>query len=340
MGRYGITYEDVASVASQLTAQGRQPTIELIRQLLGTGSSTTISNYFRQWRADQKHGVITPDVERVPKEMVGMLQDFWGRLSSQAEQKISEVEAKTQQEIMELKEALEKYKTNNTRWQKLFSEWQQEKEQLLADNLLLKQTIDTQREEIAVLNAKLGAQAFQANEKKLHIEDLHRMQQQVQANLEHYRESTREQRLLEQAQFERQKQELQQEIKVIREELCVSKDRINSAELDYKILQQSNQSLQSSHQECSVDYKKQAEQLITLRAEKQEQQERSQHWERECHLSQQALNDKTQQLVELRDENKLLLKRFMDTQAAFNAQLDKMTQLFQENDQLLMKRSS
>lgn len=330
MARLGVTYHDVANAAHQLLMQDKQPTIELIRRHLGTGSSTTIANHLRQWRTDQAASLSLPQQENVPQEMIGMLKGLWERLSVQAGQKASEIEAKTQQEMAELKQELEKYKNNNRRWQQLFHQWQQERERLLMDKQQKEEVIETQQQEIAVLKAQLEAQAFQANEKKLHIEDLHRINQQAQANLEHYRESTREQRLLEQAQFEQQKQEMQQEIKAHKNQLMAVKDRIYATELDYKALQQNHQLLQSSYHVLKEDHKKQDRQLIELRDTKQEQQQISKHWERQCHQNKQMFDVVTQQFVELQNENKILLKQFMDSQMAFKEQLNQMKLFSQE----------
>ena len=56
MGRAGITYIDVASVAGKLASQGKNPTVDSVREALGgTGSKSTIAPLLKQWRA--KHQV-------------------------------------------------------------------------------------------------------------------------------------------------------------------------------------------------------------------------------------------------------------------------------------------
>jgi len=53
MPRPGITYEQVAQAASILVEQGNKPTIQRIRDELGTGSPNTIHRYLRDWKAAQ-----------------------------------------------------------------------------------------------------------------------------------------------------------------------------------------------------------------------------------------------------------------------------------------------
>jgi chromosome segregation ATPase len=175
MARLGVTYQDIATAANQLISQGRQPTIELIRHILGTGSSTTIANHFRQWKIDQQGGLSLPQQETLPNEMLNMLKGLWERLNHQAGQKATEIEAKTQEELTELNHQLAKYQSNNRRWQKLFLQWQQDKEKLLEDKKLLELKVAKQQKEIELLHVKLDAKNEMINEKRIRIEELHHL---------------------------------------------------------------------------------------------------------------------------------------------------------------------
>lgn len=62
-------------------------------------------------------------------------------------------------------------------------------------------------------------------EKQERIEELHRLHQQTQANLKHYRESAREQRLLDQQQFEQEKQQFQLEMKFLKEQSVIQRQK-------------------------------------------------------------------------------------------------------------------
>ena len=50
MARTGISYSDVELIAEQLLQQEQVPTIEKIRNSLGTGSNSTISKYLTEWK--------------------------------------------------------------------------------------------------------------------------------------------------------------------------------------------------------------------------------------------------------------------------------------------------
>jgi colicin import membrane protein len=51
MARIGITYEQVNAMANAIVGEGMRPTIESIRQRLGTGSPNTIHRHLTAWRA-------------------------------------------------------------------------------------------------------------------------------------------------------------------------------------------------------------------------------------------------------------------------------------------------
>ena len=53
MARPGITYNDVVKAAIEISAKGTLPTIDNIRLLLGTGSSSTIAPHLRTWKSKQ-----------------------------------------------------------------------------------------------------------------------------------------------------------------------------------------------------------------------------------------------------------------------------------------------
>jgi len=50
MGRPGITQKDVEQAANELRSRGKNPTVDNVRELLGTGSKSTITRHLRRWK--------------------------------------------------------------------------------------------------------------------------------------------------------------------------------------------------------------------------------------------------------------------------------------------------
>ena len=53
MARAGVTFLDVEKAVLQLQGRGKNPSVDAIRELLGTGSKSTIAQHLRDYRAEQ-----------------------------------------------------------------------------------------------------------------------------------------------------------------------------------------------------------------------------------------------------------------------------------------------
>ncbi len=312
MARHGITYEDVISAANTLKAQGKSVTIENVRGFLGTGSSGTVNQHLRRWKEAQQSTQKIASKENIPEPLIALIKGLWEGILTQTTEQFAPIESNYQQEITELKAELDKYRSNNQRWQNMFNQWQQEKTKLVNEKLTLEQALDFAHKENQSLHDKYDGLLQQLQEKQERIEELHRLHQQTQANLEHYRESAREQRMLDQQQFEREKQELLMEIKNLKERLATQ--QIKNSEL-----QQQNQLLERSFNELENAHK-QSQSLIDSLRSKSEQLEKSNiehhqaslHWQQQSREMQKLFEAKLAEVITLQGDNKVLHQQLFD----------------------------
>ena len=77
MARSGIRYEEVQAAAETLLGRGLNPTIQRVRELLGTGSNTTISEHLKSWQQQLAEApkVILPPA--IPEAVAAALDAFW-----------------------------------------------------------------------------------------------------------------------------------------------------------------------------------------------------------------------------------------------------------------------
>jgi len=77
MSRPGVEYETVEQVARQLLSQGQHPSVQKVRDILKTGSNTTIAKHLKHWQANfaTKHSPALP--ESVPEDLMNPLDDIW-----------------------------------------------------------------------------------------------------------------------------------------------------------------------------------------------------------------------------------------------------------------------
>lgn len=164
MARPGISKQAVFNAANQLVASGSDPTIEHVRNILKTGSNSTIAAHLRDWRRTQSDTKVLALSQGIPEELIVAMKSLWQRMSSQALQKTDESESKYRTTIEELHHEIEKLKINNQRWQQLFQQWQHDKEKFVIDKMKLEQDNETLRKNITTLQARLELQAEKMRE--------------------------------------------------------------------------------------------------------------------------------------------------------------------------------
>ena len=354
MARLGVTYQDVANTAEQLLGQGKQPTIELIRNQLGTGSTTTIAYHLRKWRAEQDGSTSVAIKENLPQEYVSLMKGLWQRLLADADKRVTSNKQESEQRIANLQQEVEKYKTNNQRWQKMHDAWVKEKEGFARDKLRDEQVILSHQKENTGLLAKLEAQQNQFDEKHQRIEELNRLHKLAQENLEHFRESMCVQRLIEQEKHAQQLQQLEVNLKNADQQLvAATQDKITLQrqlektvsdiaklqEVNEAINQQSNtirtlySTLEKEHIETQRDamhYQKQYEQLLKKLEEQSALLIEHQH---KHAISAQQLSVACDEVKELKEMNKMLAREKWEIAQekahieGVNMQMQKMIQL-------------
>jgi len=87
MARTGVTFDDVAQAATKLLSTGEPPSVQKIRDLLGTGSNTTIAEHLKRWKLQKrsKEGITLP--EEIPKELVPAIETVWHIAIEHADQR-------------------------------------------------------------------------------------------------------------------------------------------------------------------------------------------------------------------------------------------------------------
>jgi len=85
MARPGITYEDVSKTAAQLLEQGLHPSIQRVREALGTGSNSTISEYLQRWQQELRVRPKLAVPPQVPEPLTTALEIIWRTALEQAE---------------------------------------------------------------------------------------------------------------------------------------------------------------------------------------------------------------------------------------------------------------
>jgi hypothetical protein len=76
MARLGITPEQILQTIQQLENAGTEATVTAIREQLGTGSFSTISQVLQNWR-QEKARTSRPPVPELPDQVAGLFRQLW-----------------------------------------------------------------------------------------------------------------------------------------------------------------------------------------------------------------------------------------------------------------------
>lgn len=113
MSRPGVTYEEVAAVAERMTANGERPSINTIRDHLGTGSPNTIHRHLRTWQTSRPAQVVSK-IE-LPQTVLKPIHDEIKKAEAEAraesQQTLAEAQAAADQ-LSSLNESLEESNEN------------------------------------------------------------------------------------------------------------------------------------------------------------------------------------------------------------------------------------
>ena len=293
MARFGISYQEVADVAQQLQAQGINPTVETVRRTTGTGSNGTIANHLRAWKTQQDATRSLVLKENLPEELVLTMKGLWDRVTNEARVKIQAIQQEVEDEVSELKTRSQQLLTDNTRWQQQSYILKQEKDALANDKLSLEQAIIELKKQNALLDSKSDAYVQQLQDKQDHIDELDRLHKQAQLNLEHYHESSRDQRLLEQQRYEQQQHQtaqtinqLEQKLTANRHDYTVLSEKFQQTNHEKEIIQKSSGALQNQIDKIQI-------QILQIEKEKSEKIQALNQLQAHAQKLQEKLNDQS-----------------------------------------------
>jgi hypothetical protein len=339
MARPGVTYQDIANAANELKGQGKNTTIENVRSILGTGSIGTINHHLRKWKEAQNATQKIISAENLPEDLIALVKGLWEGVINQASNQFLPIEEKYKQETIELKNELEKYKNNNHRWQKLFNRWQQEKTSLANEKLTLEQAIEFAHKENQTLHGKYDGLLNQLQEKQKRIDELHRLHQQTQRNLEHYRESAREQRLIDQQQFDRDKQQYLAEIKTLKEEAMINRHRITTIEQENSKLLESSQILEKTNTQYHNDNLQLKMEKLELEKKCHEYLITKQTYETHNKQLHTTMSEQSNQMINYQAENKMLSNKIAEMINELSSVKDQLKLVAHEKWELIQEKA-
>ncbi len=219
MSRLGITFEQVESMAEALLAEGKHPTIERIRHILGgTGSNSTISKHLRAWRLTRP-SLVTIQGISPPDPVNAAVNRVWQEIQTESASQIQAIKEKAATDVAAanaeqqlMKEAHDHLLKERDSLQSLVHQLVAEKEILSLDfkaeqqqRLLLEERCQKINEHYQTLQQESAAHL--AEIKALHQQETQRLLEQIESvrkdcekyssEIKNHAESTRQRHIVE-----------------------------------------------------------------------------------------------------------------------------------------------
>ena len=173
-----------------MQGQGKNPTVDAIRERLGTGSRTTLAEHLKRWKSLQADGE-----GKLPQPLLSLVSGLWDSLQSLSSKRIEENRVEALLEITALKSQLQITLQSESA---LKQERHELQEKLDAEKRNFS-AVNHEHQIILKAHDKLQAShqstLQQLDNSKEENKRLHQLTQQIQANLEHYQQSIEQKQL-------------------------------------------------------------------------------------------------------------------------------------------------
>ena len=222
MARAGVTYHDVAKAAEAIKTQGQEPTVDRVRERLGTGSKSTIAPLLKRWRSDNGD---MADTSGLPNDLVEVVKSLHERVQQMADHRIE----RARQEFKELNEELRKKLDDSSNTIAQLNARQKDLETQigqLTDEVNHKaQTLENTHIKLTKAELQRDEAITRTAELKANITELKQENRDIRDHFEHYQQRTAEDRQQEREQFRVANQGLNDQLQDLQHRIAQAESR-------------------------------------------------------------------------------------------------------------------
>lgn len=265
MGRIGVSYEDVVQAAQETQGKGKNPTVDNIRLIIGSGSKSTIARHLKEWRNQQ--GIARSSDGAIPSELLGLVKGLWERLRDSVEQKAHEYQCEADEKVKHIQQQFTQSQQQYAilqEQQHQLEEKEQQQQKIIAE---LQGALVLEQQEKAKISERAISQALHQQEQQSEIERLHQLLKHVQNNLEHYQIAMQRLREEQLSDMDKQRNEYEQKICHLQQQITsITAERssykaqytqvhetFEKLQLNHEILNQANQEAQTKNHSLSQE---------------------------------------------------------------------------------------
>ncbi|BCD97736.1 DNA-binding protein [Marinagarivorans cellulosilyticus] len=336
MARAGVTYHDIAKAAEAIKTHGQEPTVDRVREHLGTGSKSTIAPLLKRWRSDNGEAA---DVSGLPNDLVEMVMSLHERVQQMADHRIEQA----RQEFDTLNEELRKELThaNNTIAQ-LTSRQQDLDDQIARiteEKSLQDKSLEGARVSLAKAEFQRDDALTRANDLKESVSELKQENRDIRDHFEHYQQRTAEDRQQEREQFRSVNQGLKDQIQDLQHRLTHAESRASEL-FDANVqLQRHADELKQANAALNSDLKGKIEDIQNLKHELEEIVTRCREYQHRNDQLAENMAVLTTQKADVDKQVAVLSQTLETTKTELKTTQDKAALLTDENKVILQEKA-
>lgn len=193
MARTGITYHQVSNAIATLQGRQKNPTIDTIREELGsTGSKSTIAKFLQEWKVKNK--ITNTNEVGIPSELQQLIRGLWEKIQGDANIKIEKHQSEADTEINEAKNNVALTQSQNALLHTEIKTLSEKLDHQTQISETLKNTINQSENEKTKLIGHISSLESNNLDHKNENDRLHQLLKNTQENLMHYQNAIQQQR--------------------------------------------------------------------------------------------------------------------------------------------------
>ena len=246
MARPGVTYCDISRAAEAVKARGSEPTIDRVREQLGTGSKSTIAPLLKQWR---NNAALNESDAGLPSDLISAVKSLRDRIQKASEEAVEQAKQDYQSQLQTLEHTLadtQKELSETLGRERILN---QQVTDLEANSRKLNGELNGLESRFAETESERNALQTRVQELKETVSELKGENRAVRDHFEHYQQRTAEDRRLERDQFQSQLRQLQSQAESLTEQLTHSQNEKAGYRVRYETAQEQAEKVAYENQE-------------------------------------------------------------------------------------------
>ncbi|WP_092487966.1 DNA-binding protein, partial [Candidatus Ichthyocystis hellenicum] len=227
MARYGVTYEEVKDAIESIQEAGMSPTIDRVREVLKTGSKTTISSLMNKWRKNCAVMGVKNNSLSLPDELNLSVKKIYDSIQASAEDRIEKFRVDCKETIDNLNISIDEAKKVNSKLQADLEHLKDSETNLIAENKLLTDKLISHDKQLTKLSAKLEEYGKRIDDYKIRLDEKKQENKMIRENFDHYCQQIAEERQREREESHILQEQLRAEANIFKDQCLEMKNQVS-----------------------------------------------------------------------------------------------------------------